>query len=148
MRSIAFYVQMIIFIEILHPVTFVNIKETFPCKVFMKLLIHQNSWLDFGNSNACSDFILSLSQVSDTKHDMLRNYLHKCILNIAHHSLWKFCVTSVLLLITPLSDPMQLDFSNGCSGPQIKVCNSKLFFYFSTKIYVVGTHKNHLQAPR
>ena len=27
-------------------------------------------------------------------------------------------------------------------GPQIRVCNSKLFSYFSTKAYVVGTHKN------
>ena len=30
------------------------------------------------------------------------------------------------------------------TGPQIKVCNRKLFSYFSTKTYVVGTQKNPL----
>ena len=31
-------------------------------------------------------------------------------------------------------------------GPQIRVCNWKLFSYFSTKLYVVGTQKNCLNT--
>ena len=31
-----------------------------------------------------------------------------------------------------------------CPGPQIRVRNGKLFSYFSTKTYVVGTQKSRL----
>ena len=34
--------------------------------------------------------------------------------------------------------------SIGLSGPQIRVCNWKLFSYFSTKTHVVGTQNNRL----
>ena len=30
------------------------------------------------------------------------------------------------------------------SGPKLRVCNRKIICYFSTKTYVVGTQKNHL----
>ena len=34
------------------------------------------------------------------------------------------------------------------SGLQIRMRNYKLSFYFSTKIHVVGTKKNHLNEPQ
>ena len=49
---------MIIFIEVLNRVTFVNIMETFPCKVIVKILIRQ--FLDFGRSNTSHGIILYL----------------------------------------------------------------------------------------
>ena len=38
----------------------------------------------------------------------------------------------------------QLQQKTCTAGPQIRVCNEKLFSYFSTKTYVVGTQKNRL----